>query len=300
MITLKQLHYALAVEQTLHFKQAAQLCHVSQSTLSTAITELEKHLGVILFERNNKTVIVTDLGRSLLIKARQVKLDVDYMYQLAQVAKAPLTMGMRLGVIPTISPYLLPIVLPEVRRLYPQFQLHITEAQSHLVLEKIRIGELDCGIIALPYPVDGLLTFEFWQEDFYWLSHQDNCPAHLEQISGEQMAQVTLMLLEEGHCLTDHALAVCALSDQVRELTATSLHTLVQMVACKMGSTLIPQMAVQQLIEQLPELRVVPLSDPGPHRRIAFVIRPNYIGTKDIEILINLFNQQLQIFVGKA
>lgn len=296
MISLKQINYALAVEKTLHFKKAAEYCHVSQSALSTAIAELEKQLGVILFERNNKQVLVTEAGRLFLRKARNIKLELDELQQLAQLSKETLTTPMKLGIIPTIGPYLLPKVLPAVRQQYPDFKLQIIEEQSAQLVDMVRSGDIDAAILALPYPIDGLMAFEFWNEDFYWVSHKDECPTQLKEITSDQLQLDKLMLLREGHCLKDHALAACSQqnTNQDSAFNATSLHTLIQMVAGKLGSTLVPQMALDQLINDSSELRAIHLNEPGPHRRIAFILRPNYVKTADIEILMKLFKKQLE------
>lgn len=138
MISLKQLHYAIAVEKTLHFKKAAESCYVSQSTLSTAIHELEKNLGVTIFERNNKHVFVTQQGQAILKKARQIKIDVDELMLLANANRTALSTSMKIGVIPTIGPFLLPKVLPRLSADYTDFKLKIVEDQSHIIIEKLR------------------------------------------------------------------------------------------------------------------------------------------------------------------
>lgn len=295
MISLKQLHYALAIEKTLHFKKAAEACNVSQSTLSTAINELEKQLGVTIFERNNKQVLVTNEGQLILNKAKRVKLELDELLQISQVNKQPFATPMTIGVIPTIGPYLLPKVLPEVRSQYPSFKLKIIEDQSHVLVEKVRTGDIDAAILALPYPIDGLMSFNFWQEDFYWVCHKDECPSKVQEITSDELALDKLMLLKDGHCLKDHALAVCNLqhSKQETDFDSASLHTLIQMVAGKLGTTLVPQMALDQLIYNESELSAVHLNEPGPHRTIALVIRPNYVRTNEITLLKKIFTAQL-------
>lgn len=296
MISLKQLNYALAVEKTLHFRKAADLCSVSQSALSTAITELEKQLGVQIFERDNKKVLVTPLGARLLATARGIKVQVDDLYQLAQANKTPLGYPMSLGVIPTIGPYLLPKVLPTVRDHYPDFQLRIIEDQSHVLVDMVRNGEIDTAILALPYAIDGLLSFEFWQEDFYWVTHRRDSHEGQTEITSEELRETRLMLLKDGHCLKDHALAACKLGsrDTDSSFASTSLNTLVQMVAGHMGTTLVPEMALDQLVSGSAELKAVHLDEPGPHRRIAFITRPNYAAVNSIELLMKLFRSQLK------
>tara|TARA_R110001583_G_scaffold12280_7_gene54650 strand:- start:9873 stop:10775 length:903 start_codon:yes stop_codon:yes gene_type:complete len=295
MISLKQLHYALAIEKTLHFKKAAEVCNVSQSALSTAINELEKQVGVTIFERNNKQVLVTNLGQLILDKAKRVKLELNELLQIAQTNKQPFFSPMTLGVIPTIGPYLLPKVLPEVRRQYPSFKLKIIEEQSHNLVDMVRTGEIDAAILALPYPIEGLMSFDFWQEDFYWVCHKDECPKKVQEITSEELEIDKLMLLKEGHCLKEHALAACRLQNkkQDSDFDSASLHTLVQMVAGKLGTTLVPQMALDQLTYNESELRAIHLNEPGPHRTIALVIRPNYVRTNELTMLKDIFTKQL-------
>lgn len=296
MVSIKQLTYALAVEKTRHFKKAADLCAVSQSALSTAITELEKQLDIQIFERDNKKVLVTPTGQQFLAKAQEIKQAVDDLYLLAKSEKGPLGYPMTIGVIPTIAPYLLPKVLPGLRQQYPDFKLSIVEEQSHALVDSVRKGEIDAAILALPYEHDGLLAFEFWQEDFYWVTHKDNDHAEQQEITSDELREAKLMLLKDGHCLKEHALAACKMqnSEADNSLDSTSLHTLIQMVAGRMGSTLVPEMALDQLVTGSNELSAVHLNEKGPHRTIAFVVRPNYTGVANIEILMELFKKQLE------
>jgi LysR family hydrogen peroxide-inducible transcriptional activator len=296
MISLKQITYMLAIESTLHFKKAAELCSVSQSALSTAITEMEKQLGFQVFERDNKKVMVTPIGTQCLKMAHKIKLQMDELSQLGLSLKAPLSLPMSLGTIPTIGPYLLPKVLPGVRRHYPDFQLRITEEQSHVLVSKVKNGELDAAILALPFDLQGLLAFEFWQEDFYWVTHRDDKLSQQTEITSAELKDSHLMLLKDGHCLKEHALAACRLpsSETDSSLASTSLHMLVQMVAGRMGSTLVPAMALDQLLSGNAELTAAHLNEPGPHRRIAFIVRANYAGVKNIELLIQLFREELK------
>ncbi len=295
MLTLKQLNYALAVEKTLHFKKAAEVCNVSQSALSTAINELERQLGVMIFERNNKQVLVTDEGLPILAKAKQIKIEVDELMQLTRANKAPLSQPMTFGVIPTIGPYLLPKVLPEIRKQHPGFKLKIVEDQSHVLVDKLRSGEIDAAILAMPYAIDGLMRFDFWQEDFYWITHKDEGSDTQQEISSDELEVEKLMLLKDGHCLKDHALAACSLQSrqQNSDFDSTSLYTLIQMVAGRLGTTLVPQMALAPLINNQSELRAVHLNEPGPHRVISLVIRPNYVRANEITLIKRLFTDTL-------
>ncbi len=295
MISLKQLCYALAVEKTLHFKKAAEACNVSQSALSTAITELEKQLGTTIFERNNKQVLVTNTGQLILDKAKKVKLELDGLMQISQIDKQPFSMPMSIGVIPTIGPYLLPKVLPEVRRQYPSFKLKIIEEQSQVLVNMVRNGDIDAAILALPYPIEGLMSFDFWQEDFYLVCHKDEIPKKTQEITSDELEVEKLMLLKDGHCLKEHALAACRLQHkkQYTDFDSASLHTLIQMVAGKLGTTLVPAMALDQLIYKESELRAIHLNEPSPHRKIALIIRPNYVRTGELTMLKDIFTKQL-------
>jgi LysR family hydrogen peroxide-inducible transcriptional activator len=202
---------------------------------------------------------------------------------------------MTIGVIPTIGPYLLPKVLPDVRQQYPSFKLKIIEEQSHTLVDMVRTGDIDAAILALPYPIDGLMNFDFWQEDFYWVCHKDQCPSTMQEVTSDELAIEKLMLLKDGHCLKDHALAACRFKNQQRDsdFSAASLHTLIQMVAGKLGTTLVPQMALDQLTYNDSELRAIHLNEPGPHRTIALIIRPNYVRTDELNLLKEIFIEQL-------
>ena len=294
MISLKQIHYALAVERHLHFKRAAEECNISQSALSTALAEMEKQLGFPVFERDNRKVLVTQLGKQVLERARLVELQMQDLEKLAQAQRAPLSTPLSIGIIPTIGPYLLPRVLPALQEQYPQLSLDIVEDQSAEVLEQLRRGAVDAAIIALPYDCSGLLTFPFWQENLLWVVNKDNRCARHKVATLDDLSTSHLMLLKDGHCLTDHALSACKLeSVSPHSFSATSLSTLIELVAGNLGSTLVPEIAVPQLTAGNKKLASVPLEEPGPHRELAIAIRPNYPGMANIEALVQLFKQEL-------
>ncbi|NRB79342.1 MAG: LysR family transcriptional regulator [Saccharospirillaceae bacterium] len=293
MITLKQIHYALSVGKTKHFKKASLQCFVSQSTLSTAISEMESQLGVQIFERDNKQVLVTAVGEKVLNQIRLIQQQTDDLYTMIKSLDAPLSSALSIGVIPTIGPYLLPLILPSVRDQYPDLKLSIIEDQSHVLVEKVKSGELDTAILALPYPIEGLHVFEFWQEDFYYVS--SNKQPFMSEIKADQINAEQLMLLQDGHCLKDQALATCSLpvSALKKRVSGTRLYTLVQMVAGNMGVTLVPKMALLSLVKNNKELQASHLNEPSPHRRIAMITRLNYAGVESIELLMDLFKKSL-------
>lgn len=295
MISLKQVHYALAVERQLHFRRAAEECNISQSALSTALSEMEKKLGFQIFERDNRKVLVTPLGRQVLARLQDIELQMEDLDKLADSQSKPLSTPLALGVIPTIGPYLLPRVLPALRDKYPHLQLEILEDQTAEILDRLRRGALDAAIIALPYDCEGLLTFPFWEEDLLWIVHAEDESASVRRATIDDLARTHLMLLKDGHCLTEHALAACKpASISSHSFSTTSLSMLIQLVAGQMGSTLVPEIALQQLVHNNAELASIPLEEPGPHRQLAFAIRPNYPGTANMEKLLHLFRDELR------
>jgi len=289
MITLKQMDYALAVAKHLHFKKAAEECFISPSTLSNAITEMERELGFQIFERSNKKVIVTNLGIEVLEKAQSIRVQMLDIKHLTEKQSEPLSHMISIGIIPTVSPYLLPIMLPKIKKEFPNLLLKIEEGQSHSLVNKVKNGDLDIAILALPYDLNGLISLKFWEEDFYWISHHQNKLAGKPQIRADQLEHSELLLLEDGHCLKDHILDACKISSNSKHiLKASSLVTLIQLVKGNMGSTLVPKMALTQLLASHKDLSKSHLDEPGPHREIALIIRPAYTGIKNAELLQSL------------
>lgn len=295
MITLRQLEFAIAVAKHKHFKRAAEECNISQSALSLGIAELEKQLDTQIFERNNKQVLITPIGEEILTCAKRVFSEINDLTTRAQSHQSLLAYPMTVGMIPTIAPYLLPKVLPQLKEEYPDFRLTIIEQQTERLLEQVRYGHIDTAIIALPYPVEGLHTFTFWEENFYAIFPNDNPLSKLQNISADQLSKTNLMLLGEGHCLTDHALSVCSFdrSEFKSNFSDASLNTLIQMALAGMGTTLIPAMALVQVHQQNKSVTTIPLAEEGPHRRIAFVTRLNYARVDDVKLLGDMFHKLL-------
>jgi LysR family hydrogen peroxide-inducible transcriptional activator len=296
MLTLKQIDYALAVAKNLHFKKAADECFISPSTLSNAITELETQLGLKIFERSNKKVIVTSLGHEILNKAKKIKLEVQNIHELAQHNNMDrLSSSLSIGIIPTISPYFLPLILPKLQKEFSNLQLKIEEGQSHILTNRVKEGELDMAILALPYDVQDLISFKFWDEDFFWVSHNQNKNAGKSEIKASELEHSELMLLEDGHCLKDHILDACNIeSSSQYSLKASSLNTLIQLVKGKMGTTLVPKMALKELVGSRKDLSISHLDEPGPHREIALIVRPNYAGMGNAKMLVDFFANSLK------
>ncbi len=296
MITLRQLEFALAVAKHRHFKRASEECNISQSALSLGIAELEKQLDTQIFERNNKQVLITPIGEDILERARRVFSEVNDLMTRAHSHQTPLAYPMSIGIIPTIAPYLLPKILPTLKENYPDFRIKVIEKQTERLLEKVRFGHIDTAIIALPYATDGLHTFKFWQENFYAVFPSDSPFADCENINSDELSKVNLMLLGEGHCLTEQALNICQFNrDKMKSnFSDASLNTLIQMALSNMGTTLVPEMALDQLSKQNQDIVTIPLSETGPHRQLAFVTRLNYARVDDIKLLGELFAKALQ------
>lgn len=294
MITLKQIHYALTIEKELHFKKAADACYVSPSTLSNAISEMEAQLGIQIFERTSKKVIVTSLGKEILKKARAIKMEIGDINQLSEDQKNPLSMPITLGIIPTVGPYFIPLVLPSLKKKFPNLKLKIIEAQSSVLVSKVNNGEIDMAILAMPYKLDGLLSFKFWEENFYYISYKGKKEIDKDKIRAKEIDQSDLMLLNDDHCLKNHVLAACKIdSDKQYSIEASSLTTLTQLVAGNMGSTLVPHMAIKQLVNSNSSISKALLDEPGPHRELVIIIRPSYSGLKNVKLLKDVFFSSL-------
>ncbi len=266
--TLRQLRYLEAVVERCHFGQAASACNVSQSTLSAAIQELEDLLGAPLLERTKRSVVPTALGRLVAERARGLLKGAEDLVDLAQASRDPLSGPLHLGVIPTIGPFLLPRTLPTLRKAFPKLQLYLREDQTARLLDRLDSGELDAVLLALPYALGDLEVMNLGEDPFSIVYPAGHQPA-------ANIADENLLLLEDGHCLREQALAACELEGARRNagFNGTSLHTLAQMVANGLGVTLMPQMAIDAGILRGLDVTVRPLAGAVPHRRIGLVWR---------------------------
>ncbi len=285
--SIRQLQYFLAVIELRHFGRAAERCFVTQSTLSAGIQELESLLGAQLFERNKRKVMPTPLGLGLADKARQViEISTDLVEQ-AHGGQGTLVGTLRLGVIPTIGPFLLPRVLPGVRRQYPELKLQLFEDQTGRLIERLNNGQIDCAILAFPYELAGLEYEIFWREIFYVAFPRGHPLSQGGAIPSAKLPADEIMLLEEGHCMREHALSSCH-TKGLQGNTAvqgTSLYTMIEMVAGGQGITFIPEMAVNSALVEQSNIRLRPLKEKGPHREIGLVWRPTYQRKDDLQLL---------------
>ena len=272
--TLRQLQYVVAVADELSFHRAAARCHVSQPTLSAQLAQVEDALSVTLFERSHKRVLVTAAGHDVVDRARRLILGADEILQATQRISNPLSGTIRLGVIPTISPYLLPSTTPTLRRKLPRLRIAWVEEKTDVLVRKLRDGELEGAVIALEAEVGDVVREVIAKDPFMVVVPQGHAltarrgPVAQAELRGEE-----LLLLDEGHCFRDQALEACSTA-RVREgeFRATSLSTLVQMVAGGAGITLIPALAVAAEARRA-RLHVRPLGGQGAHRTIAVIWR---------------------------
>ncbi|MGX8009924.1 hydrogen peroxide-inducible genes activator [Mesorhizobium sp. ORM8.1] len=275
-LTVRQMQYFDALAQTLHFGRAAKLAGVSQPALSAQIAEMEARLSCLLFERGGKTVRMTDEALALRPRIERILADIRDVETTARRGRPSMEGRFRLGIIPTVAPYLLPHVLPELKKQYPVLQLELREAVTASLVEDAVSGRLDAFIAALPLDHPGLVTEDLFPDRFF-LAVPTGDPAFASPpVPPESPALERLMLLEEGHCLREQALAVCGNVRPVAMASygATSLTTLLQMVAHGLGVTLVPEMAASAA-GVMPDLRIVPFQDPMPQRMICLAWRRN-------------------------
>ena len=275
-MNLKDLRYLVAVADHRHFGRAAEACFVSQPTLSTQLKKLERELGVELIERSPRRVMLTAVGESVVGRARVVLRETDNIRELARRATDPEAGTLRIGLFPTLAPYLLPHIVPTLHERFPKLELLLVEEKSAVVHERLRSGQLDVGLLALPVHDDHLHCEPLFTEDFVLAVPSDH---QLSRVAGPVSTSVlagdNVLLLEEGHCLRDQALSVCQLSgaEERSGFRATSLETLRQMVAAGVGVTLLPELAVQPPVPTSPDITLLRFSDPVPSRQIAMFWR---------------------------
>ena len=272
--TLRQLQYLVALRDSGHFGRAAERCFVTQSTLSAALRELETLIGITLVERTSRVVRFTPAGIALTEKARRVLREAEELVDLARAAGQPLTGDLRMGVIPTIAPFLLPAVLPRLRARFPDLKLYLREETSQAACESLQRGQLDCVLLAMPFACGDVDSARLFDDPLLvaFPASEEHLP---DQVSPDELAPGRLLLLEDGHCLKEHALAACN-RPELRAgsmMLGTSLHTLVQMVENGLGVTLVPQMAIDAGVLGSTGVQVRPLRSGNAAREIALIWR---------------------------
>ncbi len=284
--TIKQLRYFIALEKHKHFGNAAKSCFVSQSAFSVAIKELENQLGTQLVDRTNKSVTITRIGREIANHARLCLRDIEHLTDLAQSDQKPLTGRLNLGVIPTIAPFILPDLLPNLRKQYPELKLYLREDTTQSIHDYLLEGELDLILIALPYKLSNVEVMPLFKDHFSLACHKDTQLLDPDNYSLAELPKESVLLLEDGHCLRDHALSACKIRNQdtVSRFAASSLLTLVSMVDSDIGITYLTEMANNSSLLKHTDIKTYPL-DEKSYREIGLAWRKGSAREEEFKML---------------
>lgn len=280
-MNLRDLKYIIAVAEYRHFGKAAQRCFVSQPTLSGQIKKLEDELGVVLFERSNRSVEITPVGKTIVIHARQIMEQADAIVQLARAHQDPLAGPLRIGAIPTISPYLMPLILAPLKKHYPQMKLVLSEETTDTLLQRLHNHEIDAALLATPVEEAELSSLPLFDEPF-WVAYPSKHRFYSkEKITRRDLDGENILLLSEGHCLADQAMDVCRIKErqtegEMADLRAASLETLIQLVKADFGITLVPALAMRGSWATGSGVVAQPLKIAGASRRISLVYRHSF------------------------
>ncbi len=292
-MTLTELRYIVTLAQEQHFGRAAERCHVSQPTLSVGVKKLEDELGVLIFERSKSAVRLTPVGEGIVTQAQKVLEQAQGIRELAQAGKNQLAAPLRVGAIYTVGPYIFPHLIPQLHRVAPDMPLYIEENFTHVLRDKLRTGELDAIIIALPFQEADVLTKALYDEPFYVLMPAEHPWTARQTVDAEMLNDKSLLLLGEGHCFRDQVLEACPTQGGRRgeeaskhtTVESSSLETIRHMVASGLGISVLPLSAVDSHHYAPGVLEVRPLSPPVPYRTVAIAWRASFPRPKAIEIL---------------
>ena len=292
-MNLRDLRYFVALAEHKHFGRAAQASFVSQPTLSTQIKKLEEELGVALVERTPRKVLLTEAGKEIANRAREVLTEVDQIKAIARRTIDPESGTLRLGIFPTLGPYLLPHVVPRISARFPRLELLLIEEKTEILLKQLREGRLDTVVLALPVHDDQLHAEFLFEEPFLLAVPQNHELARRKTLKMDDLSDQCLLLLEDGHCLRDQALEVCELSGASEKagFRATSLETLRQMVAANVGVTLLPTLAIKPPVARSENIRLVQFRGVAPSRRIAMLWRKSSALSPFLKKLAGVFRE---------
>jgi LysR family hydrogen peroxide-inducible transcriptional activator len=289
----KQLQYFVALADKQHFGQAAEASYVSQSAFSNAIKELEAVLDTQLVDRTNRQVTITASGQDIATQARLVLRDIEQLVDMAAQGRQPLTGDLRLGVIPTIAPFLLPRILPKLRRQHPKLRLYLIEDQTQRIVQRLTDGDLDVLLLALPWEMRGVDTEVLFNDRFCLASRKGTTRVDPENYRFDRLAADSILLLDDGHCLRDHALAACRIrsTQKVQPFAASSLLTLVEMVDADMGISFLPEMAAGSALLRNTQVEMHPLSDRS-HRKIGLAWRKGSNRVEEFRLLGSFLKEE--------
>lgn len=289
-MNLRDLKYLVVVSETRSFVKAAQQCFVSQPTLSTQIKKIEQELGVLLFERTNKKVMVTTVGRDIIESAQAVLDEVERMKRIAANATDPFAGDLRLGAFPSLASYLFPDTVMTIKQSLPNIKLILIEEKTHVLIEQLASGEIDAAFLSLPLKEEFLESAPLFDDAFELAVAVDHSFASKRYVEPTELQDQPLLLLDEGHCMRDQALQFCQWSGAAEHLgvRAASLETLRQMVIAGTGMTLIPEIASKQPVDAI---RYIPFSEPKPKRTIGLVWRKSSVRVELMMELVDLFKR---------
>ncbi len=295
-MTLRDLEYFVALAETCHFGQAAERCHVTQPTLSMQIAKLEKELGATLFERDKRRVSLTDMGRKILARAGSVLDGIGEIRDMARGETGGLTGPLYLGVIPTIGPYLLPHLLPELKAVCPEVKLYLREEKTHQLVEQLQHSTLDAAILSLPIEATDLTCSVFFQEELVAGLPRDHPLARKKRVAMKDLASHPILLLEEGNCMRDQTLNLCRESRPAdpEGYRASSIESLRQMVSAGMGCTFLPRLSTVGPFASASPIAIRPLHSPTPRRDIALVYRKTYPKAASLEELAAALKRRME------
>ena len=291
--TIKQLRYLIAISETLNFTRAAEVCFVGQSTLSAGLKELEDSLGVQLVERDKHSVSLTPIGQGVVERAQRLIVQADDLVDFVEGSAGAMMGVIKLGVIPTIAPFLLPLFLPKMREQFPELKIVLREDLTANLIDKLNRHELDFALIALPYDTKGFLMKELFNDEFWLIGKEDDPNLKNKEIQLTNRLTDRILLLEEGNCLRDHTLAACKKTEIASQngIEATSLLTLVQMVEYGLGMALIPEMAIKSGLLKNTNLIARPLTAPAPNRKIALIARSSTARIEEFNALVQVIKR---------
>lgn len=298
-MNLRDLEYLIAVDDERHFNKAAERCFVSQPTLSGQLKKLEEELGVLLIERTNRRVAMTEAGKAVVGKAREILVGVKDIRDIASSFQNPMTGDLRVGIIPTIAPYLLPIIMPAINKQFPQLTVWLYEYQTEVLIEKLANAEMDVLILAFPVETHDFVELDIFREPFRLAIKKGHELARQKSVNLGDLSTNEIMLLEDGHCLRGHVLDVCLLAGarEQKQFQATSLETLRQMVGEGIGITLMPELAVPARVKRDDTVRYIEFSDPKPNRRIGMLYRQHSYREPVFENLADMIRSVLPVNV---
>ena len=290
--TVKQLRYLIALEKHLHFGKAAEACFVTQSAFSVAIKELENVLNTSLVDRTNRSVVFTSTGTLVAQQARLAIFDLEGIIDIAKSSQEPLSGPLKMGVIPTIAPFLLPRILPAIRKQYPNLELYLKEEQTDRIHQLLLDGELDILLLALPMNLINTESISIFNDPFKLAYRKGTELIDPNNFSPNKLNKESILLLEDGHCLRDHAMSACNLSkkEKISKFSASSLYSLIQMVDSDLGITFVPQMAVDSGLLKQTKVLTSELKDKS-FREIGLSWRKSSVRKEEFHLLADVIRQ---------